>query len=85
MLPTQIFESALSLAIAAFCGLRAAEVQRLDWSEVHLTGPERFIEITAHKAKTASRRTVPISDNCAAWLTPYSKESGPVCSLQRCQ
>lgn len=71
------------LAIAAFCGLRAAEIARLDWSEVHLTGPERFIEVKAAKAKTASRRTVPISENCAAWLKPYVKEVGPVCPFER--
>jgi integrase len=71
------------LAIAAFCGLRSAEIARLDWSEVHLTGPEHFIEVKASKAKTASRRTVPISDNCASWLAPFAKESGPVCPFER--
>jgi integrase len=71
------------LAIAAFCGLRAAEISRLDWSEVHLTGAEHFIEVKASKAKTASRRTVPISDNCAQWLAPFVKESGPVCPFER--
>jgi integrase len=71
------------LAIAAFCGLRAAEIQRLDWSEIHLTGSERFVEIKAGKAKTASRRTVPISDNCAAWLERFAKPSGPVVNLAR--
>ncbi len=71
------------LAIAAFCGLRAAEIQRLDWSEVHLTGAERFIEVKASKAKTASRRTVPISDNCAAWLASHTKASGPVAAFER--
>jgi integrase len=71
------------LAIAAFCGLRSAEIARLDWSEVHLTGKEHFIEVKAAKAKTASRRTVPISDNCAKWLAPYVAESGPVCPFER--
>jgi integrase len=71
------------LAIAAFCGLRSAEIARLDWSEVHLTGAERFIEVKASKAKTASRRTVPISDNCAAWLSRYPKPSGRVCPFDR--
>jgi integrase len=42
------------LAVAAFCGLRAAEIQRLDWSEIHLTGPEHFVEVKASKAKTAT-------------------------------
>ena len=71
------------LAVAAFCGLRAAEITRLDWSEIHLTGAEKFVEVTAGKAKTASRRTIPISDNCAAWLERYSKPSGPVIDLSR--
>jgi len=71
------------LAIAAFCGLRSAEIARLDWSEVHLTGAEHFIEVKASKAKTASRRTVPIPDNCAAWLAPFVQESGPVCPFER--
>ncbi len=64
------------LAIGAFAGLRAAELQRLDWSEVNLT--RRFIEIKAAKSKTASRRLVPITDNLAAWLTPYAETSRPV-------
>ena len=64
------------LAIAAFAGLRAAEIQRLDWSEVNLSG--RFIEIKASKAKTASRRLAPIPDNLAAWLAPYAQSSGSV-------
>ena len=71
------------LAVAAFCGLRAAEIMRLDWSEIHLTGTEKFVEVTAGKAKTASRRTVPITDNCAAWLERYVKQSGPVINLSR--
>lgn len=71
------------LAVAAFCGLRAAEIMRLDWSEIHLTGTEKFVEVTAGKAKTASRRTVPITDNCAAWLERYAKLSGPVINLSR--
>lgn len=71
------------LAISAFCGLRSAEVARLDWAEIHLTGPEHFIELKAAKAKTASRRTVPIPDNCATWLAPFIKESGEVCPFAR--
>jgi integrase len=64
------------LAIGAFAGLRSAEIERLDWSEVHLA--ERFIEVKAAKAKTASRRIVPISENLALWLTPYAQSGAPV-------
>ncbi len=64
------------LAIGGFAGLRTAEIARLDWSEVHLA--DRFIEVKADKAKTASRRIVPIADNLAAWLKDYAQESGRV-------
>jgi integrase len=64
------------LAIGGFAGLRSAEIQRLDWQQIHLS--DRFIEVTAKIAKTASRRVVPISDNLAQWLTPYVKQAGRV-------
>jgi integrase len=65
-----------ALAIAAFAGLRLAEVSRLDWREVRLS--EKLIVVGAENAKTAARRLVPISDNLAVWLAPYSKGFGPV-------
>jgi integrase len=65
-----------ALAIAAFAGLRLAEVSRLDWREVRFS--ERLIVVEAGKAKTAARRLVPISDNLAAWLAPHVKRFGPV-------
>ena len=65
-----------ALAIAAFAGLRLAEVARLDWREVRLA--ERLIVVEAHKAKTTARRLAPISDNLAAWLAPHAKRSGPL-------
>jgi integrase len=54
------------IAIGAFAGLRSAEIERLEWSDIDLEG--RHIIIGADKAKTASRRVVPIHDNLAAWL-----------------
>ena len=64
------------LAIAGFCGLRIAEVTRLDWKDVDLrTG---FITVGADKAKTASRRIVPIPPNLRAWLERLVKPEGPV-------
>jgi integrase len=64
------------LAIGGFAGLRSAEIERLDWQELRLA--ERFIEVTAGKAKTASRRLVPISDNLSAWLAPFASSEGQV-------
>ena len=54
------------IALAAFAGLRAEEILRLEWSDVERR--PGFIEVAAHKAKTATRRIVPISDNLARWL-----------------
>jgi integrase len=64
------------LTIGAFAGLREAEIQRLDWSEVDLA--RGHIEVKAAKAKSARRRIVPIQPNLAAWLQPYSGMTGPV-------
>jgi integrase len=71
------------LAIGAFAGLRMAELQRLDWSEIDLD--RGFITVAASKAKTRQRRLVPISDNLKLWLTPCKRSIGPVCVHQRPQ
>lgn len=68
------------IVIGAFSGLRGAEIQRLDWSEIDLQ--DGFIEVTAEKSKTEVRRLVPIKPNLAAWLKGCQKKSGPVCSLK---
>ena len=62
------------LALGAFAGLRAEEILRLDWADVEKR--PGFIEVAAHKAKTQTRRIVPISDNLARWVTvtPRTKE-----------
>jgi integrase len=54
------------LALGAFAGLRSEEILRVDWSDVERR--PGFIEVAAHKAKTAARRIVPISDNLGRWL-----------------
>ena len=58
-----------------FAGLRTAEIERLDWTEVNLAG--KFIELKA-KAKTRARRLVPITPNLAAWLEKCKQDEGPV-------
>ncbi len=64
------------LAIGAFAGLRTAEIERLDWSEVDLAA--RFIEVEARKAKTRARRLVPITENLVVWLSPLAQAAGKV-------
>lgn len=63
------------LAVAGFTGLRAAELERLDWSALNFD--RKVIELRATQAKTAARRLIPISDNLAAWLAPFVAE-GPL-------
>ena len=66
-----------ALAIGAFAGLRSAEIERLGWQDIDFAS--RHIVVTASNAKTASRRIVPLCDNLAAWLAPYSgREQGKV-------
>jgi site-specific recombinase XerD len=65
------------LAVGAFAGVRHAELQRLDWSNLKRDGD--VIEIRAAKANTASRRVIPILPNLRVWLEPYWQSSGAVC------
>jgi integrase len=64
------------LAIAAFTGLRDAEIKRLDWSEVDLK--RGYVEVKALKAKSARRRLVRIQPNLAQWLLPHAGKTGSV-------
>lgn len=67
------------LTLGAFAGLRHAEIERLEWSDVRLT--EGHVVVMASKAKTAQRRIVPILPNLAAWLAKFAQKQGPVCPL----
>jgi integrase len=67
---------AACLALGAFAGLRSEEILRLEWADV-IRRPG-FIEVAAHKAKTATRRLVPISDNLARWLATSHRGDGLV-------
>jgi integrase len=65
-----------ALAIGAFGGLRPAEIARLDWSEVMLD--RGYIEVTAAKSKTASRRLVKILPNLTSWIEAVPNKTGAV-------
>ena len=64
------------LTLGAFAGIRHAEILRLAWNDVRFR--DGIIEIRPEKAKTASRRTIPILRNLREWLKPYWQEDGPV-------
>ena len=64
------------LAIAAFAGLRIAELDKLNWDEVDLESG--YIEIKASNAKTSRRRLVEIQPNLQSWLFAQGNRSGKV-------
>jgi len=64
------------VALAMFCGLRNAEIERLDWKAVNLA--EGIVTIGAGIAKTNSRRVVALPENARNWLAPYAQEKGKV-------
>jgi integrase len=72
------------LAIGLFAGLRRAELERLDWSEIDFEGDGGLIEVTAQKSKTAQRRHVKIEPNLREWLLPLRKHAGNVTPPRSC-
>ena len=71
----------LYFALAAFTGIRSAELLRLEWSEINLE--KGHIEVKARKAKTATRRLVPIQPNLAKWLATYRRQRGKLFQSRR--
>jgi integrase len=67
-------------ALGAFAGIRHAEIQRLAWPDIRFD--DGIVEVRAAKAKTASRRIVPLVDCLKSWLEPIRQESGPVCAYR---
>jgi integrase len=64
----------LYFALGAFTGARSSEILKLDWSDVNF---ERgHVTISPEKAKTATRRLVPIQPNLMQWLAPYRGRTG---------
>jgi len=68
------------LAIGGFTGIRSAEIRRLEWEDIKWD--RGHIEIAGHKAKTAARRLVPLTDNLKAWLAPWRTATGRIITRQ---
>lgn len=64
------------IAIGLFAGLRRAELERLDWSEIDFG--DGLIKVTAKKSKTAQRRFVTMQPCLREWLLPVRKHKGNV-------
>ena len=66
----------LYFAIAAFTGMRTAEILRLDWSQINFE--RNFVVVSPEKAKTATRRLISIQPNLMEFLSPYRGSTGRV-------
>ena len=64
------------ITLGLFAGLRAAEIQRLDWAAINWD--RRMVTIDGSIAKTGSIRNVPLSPNALAWLKLKAAHSGKV-------
>ena len=64
--------------LGLFCGLRPAEVGRLDWKHF-IWNEDATVEINVNdKRSTVKRRTIEVPENAVAWLSLYRKEEGQV-------
>lgn len=64
------------IALGAFAGLRTAEIDRLDWSDIRFSQGD--IDVGAGGAKTRRRRLVPILPTLRAWLEPHARTEGRI-------
>ena len=70
------------IAIGLFAGLRRAEIERLDWSEIDFDSGH--IEVTAEKSKSKiANRFITIQPNLREWLMPFRKLKGNVTPRDR--
>jgi len=69
-------EMRLYLALGAFTGMRTSEILRLDFSQINFG--RCHITVSPEKAKTATRRLVPIQPNLMQFLAPYRGRTGQV-------
>jgi len=72
---------ALFVALGAFTGMRSSEILRLEWKDVNLE--RAFITVAADKAKTATRRLVPVLPNLMPWIVTGRGRSGSLFKTQR--
>lgn len=67
-----------ALVLAAFCGLRRAEVHGQDWRDIELE--RKFVRVTRGKKGTPARRLIPLCDAAIEWLVPHRQKTGPICT-----
>lgn len=80
-----MFQSALGsdaalipfLTLGFFCGIRPdGELQKLEWNDVKLDGPNPQVVIRPEISKTHRRRFVDLAPNAIAWIEAYRQSGG---------
>ena len=74
-------EAALWLTLAAFTGMRTAELLRLHWQ--HIDFEKNVIRLPRQVTKTGAKRQVPILINLRAWLATYTGRVGLVFASEK--
>lgn len=64
------------VVLGMYCGIRSAELERLDWSAVDMES--RHVTISAKIAKARSIRNVEIPENAMLWLMKCPKRTGDI-------
>jgi integrase len=67
--------------LGGFCGLRTAEILRLNWEDIRW--PEKSIILSAGITKTRTRRLAPLTDTAAAWLANWKDKTGRVLPIKQ--
>jgi len=67
------------MVIGAFAGVRHAELQRLEWTDLLLD--RGYVVVRATQSKTGSRRLVPIQENLRIWLSRMQPGEREVCEV----
>ncbi len=68
-------DCAAAVAVAIFGGVRMAELQRLQWSDVK----NDYLAVPAIASKKRRRRTLKLTDPLAHWIREYAQDEGPIC------
>jgi len=64
------------IVLGLYCGIRSAELEKLDWNDVDLEAG--LVTVGPKIAKTRSIRNVPIAENAFQWLLQCSKRKGNI-------
>lgn len=66
------------LVLGGFCGLRGAELSRVEWTDIRWE--QGCLILPGRKTKTARRRSVEIPANALQFLLPYRNQTGRILS-----